>query len=339
MLGRPIFLATHPRSCSTAFERVFITRQDILTCVHEPFSDVFYYGTERLSERFADDELARVRSGFADYTYKTIVDRLERDAAQGKRMFIKDMAAHLFPPDGKPVELAPSLLHCKDGAQGNDDVINDLSGHSKTYMETDNPTVLPSDVLRQFHFTFLIRNPRQAIPSHVKCTIPPLADATGFHGFLPSEAGYNELRQLFDYLRQEKIIGPSTTGDVNGITKDQVKITVIDADDLLDNPEGIFEAFCKNVGVDFTPDMMTWGSDEEQKTGATLLEKWKGFHIDAIKSTGFQRRSPTGPKISTESEYEMWGTRYGVELQKVIQETVEACVPDYEYLKQFSLHV
>lgn len=59
-----------------------MTRRDILQCAHEPFGDAFYYGPERLSERFADDEEARVQSGFSKSTYKTIMDRLERDGSE-----------------------------------------------------------------------------------------------------------------------------------------------------------------------------------------------------------------------------------------------------------------
>lgn len=57
-----------------------MTRRDILKCAHEPFGDAFYYGPERLSERFADDEAARVNSGFSESTYRTIMNRLENDA-------------------------------------------------------------------------------------------------------------------------------------------------------------------------------------------------------------------------------------------------------------------
>jgi len=56
--------------------QVFMTQRDTLTCVHEPFGDAFYYGPERLSSRYEDDEPARVKSGFADTTYKTVMDRL-----------------------------------------------------------------------------------------------------------------------------------------------------------------------------------------------------------------------------------------------------------------------
>lgn len=59
-----------------------MTRRDILQTAHEPFGDAFYYGPERLSERFAHDEEARVKSGFSKSTYKTIMDRLENDSKE-----------------------------------------------------------------------------------------------------------------------------------------------------------------------------------------------------------------------------------------------------------------
>jgi hypothetical protein len=94
MSTKPIFVATHPRSCSTAFERVgepsnlpllsiltslqvFMTRNESLHCVHEPFGDAFYYGPERLSSRFAEDEASRDKSGFNNSTYQTVFDNLD----------------------------------------------------------------------------------------------------------------------------------------------------------------------------------------------------------------------------------------------------------------------
>ena len=59
-----------------------MTRQDTLTCVHEPFGDAFYYGPERLSERYEKDENARIDSGFSDSTYKTIFERIEREGSE-----------------------------------------------------------------------------------------------------------------------------------------------------------------------------------------------------------------------------------------------------------------
>ena len=59
-----------------------MTRRDILQCIHEPFGDAFYYGPERMSTRFADDEEARVASGFSESTFKTIFDRIEREGSE-----------------------------------------------------------------------------------------------------------------------------------------------------------------------------------------------------------------------------------------------------------------
>jgi hypothetical protein len=57
-----------------------MTRRDTLSCAHEPFGDAFYYGPERLSERYATDEKARAQSGRSHHTYKTVMDELEADA-------------------------------------------------------------------------------------------------------------------------------------------------------------------------------------------------------------------------------------------------------------------
>lgn len=64
-----------------------MTRPDILHCVHEPFGDAFYYGPERLSPRFENDEDGRQKSGFADVTYKDVVDALEKDIEDNKVRF------------------------------------------------------------------------------------------------------------------------------------------------------------------------------------------------------------------------------------------------------------
>ena len=59
-----------------------MTRRDILTCVHEPFGDAFYFGPERMSTRYEDDEKAREESGFASSTFKTIFERIEREGKE-----------------------------------------------------------------------------------------------------------------------------------------------------------------------------------------------------------------------------------------------------------------
>ena len=61
-----------------------MTRRDALTCVHEPFGDAFYYGPERLGEKYKDGEREgeRMKSGFSESTYQTIFERLERESSE-----------------------------------------------------------------------------------------------------------------------------------------------------------------------------------------------------------------------------------------------------------------
>ena len=166
------------------------------------------------------------------------------------------MAQYLFAPDGKPTHIA-----------------NSLGGVD----EIGNPTVLPLSVLKQFTFTFLIRHPRRSVPSYWRCCVPPQNEITGFTHFMPNEAGYLELRVLFDYLLEQGII-----------ERDQV--VVVDADDMLDNPEPTIKDYCKRTGIQYTPDMLIW-SDDDKAHCVERFEKWAGWHDDAIESDKLRARS------------------------------------------------
>lgn len=304
MAPRPIFAATHPRACSTAFERVFMARRDILECGHEPFGDAFYFGPEFLSDRFRDDAAYRQNTEYCNTTFKDVLESLEDAEKEGKRLFIKDMAYYLMPPDERPSQIAPSL------------------GGGK---EPGNPTVLPVNILKRFHFTFLIRHPKRSIPSYYRCTIPPLSEITGFDYFMPNEAGYVELVRLLDFLLERGIV-------------DRDHITAIDADDLLDKPEPVIREYCARIGIDFKPQMLEW-TEEDRQYAQEMFAKWNGFHDDALKTSCFQARSHAQKTSTVESENKEWAEKYGPEAQKVIRQTVDENIPHYEYLKQFCITV
>ncbi|KAF2194892.1 hypothetical protein K469DRAFT_650887 [Zopfia rhizophila CBS 207.26] len=358
MSNKPIFVATHPRACSTAFERVFMTRRDTLQCVHEPFGDAYYFGPERLGERYENEEKARIDSGFAHSTFKTVFDRIARENSEGKRAFIKDMAQYWIPPNAKPATIAPSLVSYKRGVGTETTSIPDSALTSTkcgppypytTEGEPNNPSVIPTDLLANFHFAFLIRHPRNSIPSYFRCTVPPLDEITGFYNFRPDEAGYDELRRLFDYLRSVKQVGPrvagqplnNTTNGTNGIngSGEGVEICVIDADDLLDNPSGIIEAFCKSTGIKYEPEMLKWDNEEDHRIAKEAFEKWKGFHEDAIYSTELKARTHKKAPKSDDQLFTEWTEKFGEGGAKVIRDTVQANIPAYEYLKQFAVKV
>ncbi|KAL6238922.1 hypothetical protein BDW75DRAFT_177040 [Aspergillus navahoensis] len=399
---KPIFVATHPRACSTAFERVFMTQRDTIQCIHEPFGDAFYYGPERLSDRYEADEKARLESGFSESTYKTILERIEREEREneGKRIFIKDILHYLLPPHGKPASIAPSLNRIKRGvgtdtataeppaavgsngdsvANGHhpaaNGAVNDSVNGSETKKgnstapypyntpsEPGNPTVIPKEILQTFHFAFLIRDPHYSVPSYYRCTIPPLDATTGFAYYDPAEAGYDEMRRFFEYLRAEGLVGPhiatheADADDIFASARDGqqkstykpvsrpdanigVEICVVDADEMLDNPAAMMEAFCRSVGIPYTDAMLNWDNNEDHEYAREAFEKWNGFHNDAIDSRGLTaRKHPRAPKSEEQFDAE-WREKYGEEAAALIRKTVDANMADYLFLKQFAMKV
>lgn len=200
------------------------------------------------------------------------------------------------------------------GAGGEEAVANGTSQTDKqsaslpydTLPEPGNPTVMPLSILSRFHFAFLIRDPHYSVPSYYRCTIPPLDAVTGFHYYDAAEAGYDEVRRTFDYLRRVGLIGPhiatreddadeldgsSTLRPVVGAGRESgAEICVVDADDMLDKPAAMMEAFCRSVGIEYDPSMLDWDNEDDHRFVSEAFEKWRGFHNDAIESAGLVAR-------------------------------------------------
>ena len=247
---------------------------------------------------------------------------------QGKRVFIKDITFYIVPPGQQTARLAPSLQSLKRGvgtegafgtggadnskptatARDSGVAVNELDSPPKsppfpyqTKTEPGNPTIVPHAILERFHFTFLIRHPRYAVPSYYRCCIPPLVEKTGFKDFMPSEAGYDELRALFDYCKDTGMIGPKICGQEIGGNVDgqpsssNIEICVLDADDLLDDPESVLRKYCGSIGLDFTNEMLNWDNEDDHKFAREAFEKWNGFHDDAINSRDLKPRVHVSP--------------------------------------------
>ncbi|KAL8750562.1 MAG: hypothetical protein Q9199_006984 [Rusavskia elegans] len=234
-----------------------------------------------------------------------------------------------------------------------DSLASSLAEANQPLPEPSNPCVLPISVLKKFPFAFLIRHPRFSIPSFYRCTVEPLSHLTGWHNFLPSEAGYAQLRQSFDHLRQQGLLGSNeesskidhsssashgTSGTVSNTWTDGSDICLIDAEDLLRDPTATLQAYCAYVGLDFDPRMLTWDGLEQDTLARQTFAKWKGFHEDAIQSKGLKPRIQTSAKSADEEDRE-WRDKFGVQGAKVIRETVDANVEHYLYLRQFVLRV
>jgi hypothetical protein len=85
MADKPIALWAVPRSISTAFERIFVERDDF-EVFHEPFAVSYYFSEERRSDRYTDEEPKE------EHRPENVLTEILSD--NGKPVFFKDMAYH-----------------------------------------------------------------------------------------------------------------------------------------------------------------------------------------------------------------------------------------------------
>lgn len=150
----------------------------------------------------------------------------------------------------------------------------------------------------QVTHSFIIRHPAKAIASlyHKSCVDNKV---TGYTHFDPAEAGFTAMAALLDHIEAQPGAPPCV---------------IIDADDLLDDPEGIMGAYCAAVGLPFEPSMLSWQPGPVKE----LESPWSGWTDDVIHSSGITRRAKTSmlPQVD--------------DLPAEVQETIAEAMPVYE---------
>jgi hypothetical protein len=70
-----------------------MTCRDTLQCVHEPFGDAWYFGSERLADRYTEKQAkeAIAANGFEDATYRGIFEKMEKDNTEVRYLFTLDI--------------------------------------------------------------------------------------------------------------------------------------------------------------------------------------------------------------------------------------------------------
>jgi hypothetical protein len=57
--------------------QIFLTRAQDVACVHEPLTGAFYFGPERLSDRYIYTAKQIAGNGYDDYTYSRALQIIE----------------------------------------------------------------------------------------------------------------------------------------------------------------------------------------------------------------------------------------------------------------------
>jgi hypothetical protein len=162
---------------------------------------------------------------------------------------------------------------------------------------------VPADFLSHFQHTFLIRDPRRAIPSLYRISLDTAR--TGWDHFDPAEVGYAQLDTLARWVEERQ----------------PRPLIVVDSERLLARPEETLRAFCQAVGLPFDDRMMSWepGPVEKWKT-------WAGWHDDAMRSRGFAPVIQSAPPNHDEAA-----------LPIAVRQCIEDAWPVYQRLRSIAL--
>jgi len=138
---------------------------------------------------------------------------------------------------------------------------------------------------------FLIRDPREVIASYIKKRENPALE----------DLGYVQQTEIFDFVRaRAKSLPP-----------------ILDAKDVLKNPERMLGLLCKAIGVEFSESMLSWPAGFRETDGV-WAKHWYG---EVAKTTSFR---PYRPRHD--------------EVPERLSKIYERCRDCYERLYEWRLH-
>jgi hypothetical protein len=138
---------------------------------------------------------------------------------------------------------------------------------------------------------FLIRQPREVIASYLKKREDPALE----------DVGFVQQAEIFDFVRTRiRSIPP-----------------IVDAKDVVENPERILQLLCDALGVEFNDSMLSWPAGLRETDGV-WAKYWYG---EVAKSTSFQPYRPRNAEVPPR-----------------FREICERCRECYQRLYEYRLH-
>ncbi len=114
---------------------------------------------------------------------------------------------------------------------------------------------------------FLIRDPREVIASYIRKRDDPALE----------DLGFTQQAEIFDFVRNRTESVPP----------------VVDAKDVLENPERMLRLLCDSVGVEFSESMLSWPPGLRETDGV-WAKHWYG---EVATTASFRRYRPTDQQV------------------------------------------
>ena len=115
---------------------------------------------------------------------------------------------------------------------------------------------------------FLIRSPERVLESYIK----------KWPTVTLQDIGFVEQAEIFDMVAERLGAAPP----------------VVDAEDILSDPEGMLRVLCQALGIAFRPEMLSWSAGPKSFDGV-----WAPHWYNAVwMSTGFEQRPAAKPVLT-----------------------------------------
>ena len=137
---------------------------------------------------------------------------------------------------------------------------------------------------------FLIRDPREVIASYIKKREDPTL----------SELGFTQQVEIFDFVR----------------TRTNSVPPVVDAKDVLENPERMLRLLCEAIEIEFSDSMLSWPAGLRETDGIWA----RHWYAEVAKTTSFQPYHPSHARVPAR-----------------LQEIHDRCLEHYKKLYEYRL--
>jgi hypothetical protein len=139
--------------------------------------------------------------------------------------------------------------------------------------------VILHEGFKDFVHTFLIRNPHKMVPSLYRLII----DSFGRDYLSPDRCDYQEFFDLYELI----------------VKRFDTQPIVVDADDILQDPEGMMRLYCEKANLPYDENMTKWEPG--------MVADWEKCHfrshIEVAKSSGFIRKEKSDEKCPISDLY------------------------------------